>query len=137
MRDLTVTDKRKAVLALLETSAPENPEVTALTTKVDYLKSILRNLLIRTRTERQNEVKNAIQELDRIVSPMQLQIFVDSYYNSAYFVSEPDLDFKVELATALQAYMRLRIPSYDNEMFRLVSERSLDAGNLLRNFIEE
>lgn len=138
MRALNPTQKHSAVSALADQVEQEDhPEVEALKAKVEYLRSILRGLLIRSPSDRKTDVKLALQELDKIPTQLQLQAFVDSYYNPVYFMNEPDIDFKLALASALDSYMRLRVPTYNNPLFRSIAEQSLSAGNLLRNFIED
>lgn len=136
MRSLNNPQKRKAVLAEAIAS-PEQNEVQALNSKIEFLRSVLRSLLIRTDKERKDDIKQTLSELDAISSPLQLQASVDTYYNVKFFQSEPDVEFKIQLAGALYSYMKLRIPSYTNSTLRSISENSLDAAPLLKNFIEE
>lgn len=137
MRNLTLPQKREAVAALEEPVSADLSEVGMLKAKLSYLRSVLRGMLIRTPLERRDDVQKVLRELDSLPSSLQVQAMVDAYYNPTYFRNEPDVQFKIELACALQSYMRLRVPSYSNQTLKLVAEQSLDANGLLRNFIEE
>lgn len=136
MRSLSLVDKRVAVTALTEPTYSDSGEVETLNRKVEYLKTILRSLLIRSPKERKQDIKDTIKELDRLPTALQLQAFVDANYNSNYFAGEPDVEYKVALASALRSYMKLRVPTYNNPMFQEISERSLKVEKLLHSFIE-
>jgi len=137
MRSLNTPDKREVTLALADTASADQNEVQYLTAKIEFFRGVLRSLLIRSESERKADIKTTLKELDQISSPTQLQAAVDSFYNPNYFRTEPDVEYKVALANALYTYMKLRVPSYNNQMLKAISEQSFDVSGLLKNFIEE
>ena len=137
MRNLNVPQKREAAIALVEGVSADQSEVQLLKSQVEFLRSVLRSLLIRSPSERKADLKTSLQELDRISSPIQLQATVDSFYCPNYFRTEPDVEYKIALASALYTYMKLRIPSYNNPTLKAISDQSLSVSDLLKDFIEE
>lgn len=137
MRNLSLNQKRDAVVALAEPVSSDMNELETLRAKNAYLKTVLRSLLIRSPAERKHDVRSVLNELDKMPTPLQLQSLVDAYYGPEYFRNEPDVEYKIALASALLTYMKLRVPTYNSPMLKAISQQALSASDLLRNFIEE
>lgn len=91
------------------------------TARIESLEERLIDLLIRDEEKREADIKKEINYLSK-VDTNYLPIYVLNTYNTTFFLSECDSDFKMELARMIIEYMEMFFPGYRNPLLEEVAE---------------
>lgn len=114
-----------------------NAEVAYLKNRVEFFRNYLRDMFYRNQQEIDAEIQKHVDKVMSVSSPALVYGFIDYYYTYEWWRNEPDTNFKRQLAPALLAACKSRVPDFSNAVLEKIANGLPEASFILGSFIEE
>lgn len=129
---------RTRILELAQESKPARSSMERLQEYVQKLEDLILSLVVRLPAKADAEIQGIIAGLNHIQDNYILNIKVSKDYSPAFFVSEPDVEFKKKLARNLLAFMNSRFHGkYKNPLLEGIANEDLEYTQYLQTFFTE